>query len=105
VGKGGRNDASADRQDVRRTLERLLEVAVGLLDEGRDQEVADRVTAQRTGLVLEPMLEQIGHQFFCIGEGNETVAHVAGRNDPHLLHEAPAAAAVVGHGHDRGDVR
>ena len=50
------------------------------------------------------MVHQLLHHRLGVGEGDQAVADVAGRLDAQLAAEAPGTPAVVGHGHDGGDV-
>ena len=58
----------------------------------------------QAGARREAVLHELGHQRLGVGQGSDAVADVAGRDDPELLAEAAAAAAIVGDGHDGRDV-
>ena len=52
----------------------------------------------------EAVLEDLAHQRLRVGQGDDAVADVADRRDPELLAQDARRAAVVGDGHDRGQV-
>ena len=52
----------------------------------------------------EAVAEQIGHQRFVVGERDQTVANVAGRQHAEFFLQAAGRAAVVAHGYDRGEI-
>ena len=56
------------------------------------------------GARREAVLHELGHQRLGIGEGGNAVSNVAGRDDPELLAQPPAAPTVVGDGHDGRDI-
>ncbi len=125
------NHATADREHAVHLADRLLEVTLLQLDERGQQQVADRVAAERRHGALaldpgvaeqpgavalhrtdrrraqtrEPVLEQPSHQWLGIGEGHDAVAQVADRRDPELGSEHAGRAAIVGDGDHRGEVR
>ena len=54
--------------------------------------------------LVEAILEEIGDERFVVGEGDETVADVARRQDAEFFLQAARTAAVVGDGDDRGEI-
>jgi hypothetical protein len=115
-------DLAADRQDAVHPPHALLEIATLDGAHGGDEEVADRVAAQ-AGLVRcregrgrvdfgrgrsvdagKAVLQQLCHERLRIGEGDDAVADVANRRDPQLRAQYPGRSAVVGDGHDSGEV-
>ncbi len=52
----------------------------------------------------EAILEQLAHHRLVVGQGDQTVAQVAGRRHSHVPAQQPGAAAVVGHRHHGGQV-
>ena len=102
VGVGGRHHLALHRQHPAAGGDGRFEAA-GDGREGRQEEVAEAV-ALETAARLEAVLEQPCEQRLLPGQGRQAVADVAGRLDAQLSPQHPAAAAVVGHRDDRGDV-
>ncbi len=94
------HDPAAHRQDAVHLPDAVLEVSALDRVHGRDQKVADGVAGQAALVRAEPMLEQLGHGRFRLGQGDQAVADVADGRDPQLLAEATRGAAVVRDGHD-----
>ena len=103
----------ADGEDPVDLPDALLEVAA--LDRGHrgEQQVADRMAAERPPRSpeaairrthREAVLEQLAHQRLGVGERRDAVADVADRRDAELLAQHAGRAAVVGDRHDRGEV-
>ena len=103
MGQRGGQHAPANRQHLADLLNRLLEVAFDL-GHGGNQQVADRVPTKVARVVLEAVLQQGGHRAFGVGERNQAVANVAGRENPKLLAQSARRAAVVRYSHDGDDV-
>ena len=104
-------DLSPDREDPIHQADAVLEIAA--LDRGHrgDQQVpecvpGESVTVRPGGAVgrREAVLEDLAHQRFRVGEGHDAVADVADRRDAQLLAQDARRAAVIGDGHDRGQV-
>ena len=98
----GRQDLAAHGQHPVRLAHRLLEVA-GDRGHGGDEEVAEGVVVEARAR-REAVLHELGHERLGIGQRGDAVADVPGRHDAELLAQPAAAAAVVGHRHDGGDV-
>ena len=71
--------------------------------QGRKEQVAEAVAFQPAA-GGEAVLEEAGEQGFFGGERCKAVADVPGWKHPQLPPQSAAAAAVVGHGDDGGDV-
>jgi len=54
------------------------------------------------GFAVEPKVEEPGEHGIAVGQGDETVADVAGGGQAVLAAQAARAPAVVGDRHDRG---
>jgi hypothetical protein len=93
--------AAADLQDPAALLDRQVE-APRDLREGGEEEVAEGVSRQVA--VGEAVLEEAAEERLVVGEGDEAIADVAGRQHPQLAAQPPGRAAVVGHGDDGRDV-
>ncbi len=57
-----------------------------------------------TFALFETIAEEIGDERFIVGERDQTVAHVAGRQDAELFLQASRRAAVVADRHDRSEI-
>ena len=103
-----RDDLATDGQDAVHQADPVLEVAVLDGCHRGDQQVPQGVAGQATGLasgwLRESVLEDLAHQWFGVGQRDDAVADVADRRDPELVPQHARRAAVVGHGHDRGQV-
>jgi hypothetical protein len=66
-----------------------------------EKQVPDTMSAQRA-VALEPMLEESTHRLVFIGERDETVAYVAGRQDAEFVNESAGTPTVVRDGDDSG---
>src|SRR5438874_13567004 len=73
---GGGHDLSLDREEPAALLDRLVE-AVAELAERREDQVAEAVP-RRLGFAVEPKVEEPGEHGIAVGQGDETVADVAG---------------------------
>ena len=107
VGDTGQ-DLATDREDPVHQPDAVLEVAA--LDRGHpgDQQVAEGVAGQPARLPTvgcrEAVLHDLAHQRLGVRQRHDAVADVADRRDPELGPEHARRPAVVGHGHDRGQV-
>jgi hypothetical protein len=97
--RGQRTAAGAD--DPAGLVERAHRVA-DRLEQCREHEVAQRVAGELA--VVEAVLEGSRPHARLVGQRDERLAEVAGREDAEVAAEPPRRAAVVGHGDDRGDV-
>src|SRR5262245_38223887 len=55
-------------------------------------------------LTLEPKPEELRHQLFVFGESDHAVANIARRHHAEILAQAAGTAAIIGYGHDNGEV-
>ena len=100
--QGRRKDLAPDGQNLAGLLDRPLEVP-GNAGHGREEKVAE-IMAGQPRPSLEPVLHEALHKRFQVGHGDEAVADVARRQDAELPAEPARASAVVGHGHDGGEI-
>ena len=109
---GRREHLAADRKDAVHLAQALLEVTALDRRHRRDQDVANRVAADRPAAgrggigraAREAILEQLAHQRLGIGERGDAASDVPDRRDAQLLAQDPGRAAVVGDRDDRGQV-
>ena len=101
--QGRGQDAAADVQDVGGFDHGLLETA-GDLGESGDEEIAERVAVELRSDAVEAVLEEPGDQGLVVGERDQTVADIAWSGNIVGGADLAGTAAVVGNGHDRGDV-
>ena len=91
------------RQHPAGLTQRVLEAARDARHRQHEQ-IAERVTAQGRSLA-EAVLEEPRHERLDLGQRDNVVAKVARRQDAVLTPQAARRAAIVTHGHHRGDVR
>jgi hypothetical protein len=103
---------AADRQNPVRPTHAFLEVAALELGHRSQQDVPDRMAAERAaGLgrgigrrAGEAVLEDLADEVLRVGQRRQAAPDVADRRDPELLAQDAGRAAVVGDRHDRGEV-
>ena len=101
VGVGGGVDVSAGGEDLGGHLYGLGEVS-GDVGEGGDEEVAEGVAAEVA--LIETELEEAGEEMLVFGEGDHTVADVAGGEHVEVVAEAAGGTTVISDGDDGGEV-
>ena len=102
VGGGRRIDASGDLEHFRRGLHGLRKIAHHLRERHQEQ-VAEAVSLEAAAR-LKPVLEQARQQRGILAQRHHAIADVARGQHVELAPQPPGAAAVVGDGHDGGDV-
>ena len=95
-----RDDLAADAQDLAGRVHGFLDVAQDF-DEGGDEQVAEAVARQVAG-PAEAVGEELFHEPFLIGQGDQAVAQVPWGDDIQVLADAACRTAIVGDG-DEGD--
>src|SRR5207253_2127144 len=78
--------------------------AAGDVGHRGEEDVAEGVTLERR-LGGEAIVEEAREQLFLVGEGDDAVADVAGRRHPELFAQDTRAAAFIGDGDDRRELR
>lgn len=96
------------RQHLSRDGQNLAHPSYRLVKGGRDaiqrcQEQISKALPCQAAL-LEPVVQQVFHDGFCIGHGLQATADVARRGHPQILPQHSGAAAVIGHSDNGGQV-
>ena len=94
--------APFDVEHAARHLDRLVEVAGDAGHRGQKQ-IPERVPGQAFAFG-EAVAEKVGDERFVVGERDQAVADVAGRQNAELFLQPSRAAAVVADGDDGGEV-
>ena len=95
------NDRAADGKHLPHAAHRLVKRA-GDAVERREQEIAEALPAQRAA--LKAIGQELLHDRLGVRERLHAVADVAGRQHPDVPPQHTAAAAVVRHGDDGGQI-
>ena len=101
VSQRRRQDGAFHREHLSRFAERLLEVSRHVRHR-HDEKVPEGVAVE--GALLEAMVEELLHQRLGVGECDQALAEVTGREDSILVAQPDRRAAVVGNRHDRGEI-
>ena len=99
---GNRENSTGGAQHPAGDLHRLQETT-GLLGQCGQDQIA-QVVAGKLAITVVAMLEQPRQQILVLGQGDETVAHVAGRRKATTTAQAARTAAIVAHRNDTGQV-
>ena len=97
-----RDDLAADAQDLAGRVHGFFDVAQDF-DEGGDEQVAEAVARQVAG-AAEAVGEELFHEPFLIGQGDQAVAQVPWGDDIQVLADAACRTAIVGDGDDSRQV-
>ena len=84
------HDATFDLQDATRLVDRLIE-APGNGGHRREKEIAERVSGEPSAL-RETIAEELGHERLVVGERDQTIPNIAGRQDAELFVETARAS-------------
>jgi hypothetical protein len=102
VGNRGRKDAAAHGENFRGDANRFGEVASNVRKRG-EKKIAEIVSGEAAAGV-ETVLKEAREKGFVLGERHHAVANIAGRKHAVLAAKPAGAAAVIGHGDDRGEI-
>ena len=98
----GRKDAAANGENFGGDANGFGEIS-GDMREGREEQVAEIVTAE-TASGVEAVLKESCQQRFVLGKGDQAIADIAGREHAVLAAQTAGAATVIGDGDNGGKI-